>query len=125
MNTPSRAHAGRRTHSAAFKRKLLGLSQQPGASVAAIALEHGINANLLFKWRRQEAAHRSHRPANSPVLLPVVLDGAQPTVARTVAARGSAAGTIEVELGGARVRLRGTVDQASLRCLLSALRQAS
>jgi hypothetical protein len=29
------------------------LTRQAGASVAAIALEHGLNANLLFKWRRE------------------------------------------------------------------------
>lgn len=50
MNTPSRARkpATRRKHSVAFKRKLVELSHQPRASVAATALEHGINANLLF-----------------------------------------------------------------------------
>ena len=42
----------KRRHSAAFKRKILELIGQPGASVAAVALEHGINANLVFKWRR-------------------------------------------------------------------------
>jgi transposase len=124
MNTPKPARKGakRRTHGAAFKRGLLELSQQPGASVAAIALEHGINANLLFKWRRLEAARRGPMPANSPVLLPVVLEGA--AAGRTGAARGSAVGTIEVEFSGARLHLRGAVDEASLRCLLSALRQA-
>ena len=27
-------------------------SQQPGASVAEVARRHGVNANLLFVWRR-------------------------------------------------------------------------
>jgi hypothetical protein len=36
----------RRRHSAAFKRKILELIEQPGASVAAVAFEHGVNANL-------------------------------------------------------------------------------
>lgn len=39
-------------HEDAFKRKVVELSLAPGASVAAIALEHGINANLLFGWRK-------------------------------------------------------------------------
>ena len=42
----------KRRHSAAFKRKILDLVEQPGASVAAVALEHGVNANLVFKWRK-------------------------------------------------------------------------
>ena len=54
MDTPDWASkpVTRRKHSAAFKAKLLRLCEQPGASVAAIALEHGVNANLVFKWRR-------------------------------------------------------------------------
>ena len=42
----------RRVHSEAFKRQVVELSLVPGVSVAAIALEHGINANLLFGWRK-------------------------------------------------------------------------
>jgi hypothetical protein len=34
----------RRRHSAAFKRKLLELIELPSASVATVALEHGVNA---------------------------------------------------------------------------------
>lgn len=126
MNTPSRAHkpATRRTHSAAFKRKLLELSQQRGASVAAIALEHGINANLLFKWRRESGARRAGALTNLPVLLPVTLDGMAAPASRSGPQRGASAGTIEVELGCARLRLRGAVDEASLRALVRVLREA-
>ncbi len=42
----------RRVHSDAFKCRVVELSLVPGASVSAIALEHGINANLLFGWRK-------------------------------------------------------------------------
>jgi len=40
----------RRKHSAEFKAQVLSECQQPGASVAAIALAHGLNVNLLRKW---------------------------------------------------------------------------
>ena len=50
--------ATKRRHSAAFKRKILELIEQPGASVAAVALEHGVNANLVFKWRRAKLDRR-------------------------------------------------------------------
>ncbi len=40
----------RRVHGAEFKTKALGECQQPGASVAAVALAHGLNVNLLRKW---------------------------------------------------------------------------
>ena len=125
--------ATKRRHSAAFKRKLVKLTEQAGASVAAIALAHGINANLLFKWRRAQATRPARRkPAAQAVLLPVTLDPLPPASAiielpaptPTPAARAPAVGIIEIEVGGARVRLRGSVDAASVRCVLQALREA-
>lgn len=40
----------RRVHGAEFKSQVLDECQRPGASVAAIALAHGLNVNLLRKW---------------------------------------------------------------------------
>ena len=40
----------RRMHSAQFKIEVMAECQQPGASVAAVALAHGLNVNLLRKW---------------------------------------------------------------------------
>lgn len=40
----------RRVHGAEFKAQVLAECQQPGASVAAVALAHGLNVNLLRKW---------------------------------------------------------------------------
>ena len=37
-------------HGAEFKAQVLAECGQPGASVAAIALAHGLNVNLLRKW---------------------------------------------------------------------------
>ena len=126
--------ATKRRHSAAFKRKLVKLTEQAGASVAAIALAHGINANLLFKWRRAQFSRPARlKPVTQAVLLPVTMDSLPPASAilelpapavRASPARASAAGVIEIEVGGARVRLRGSVDAASVRCVLQALRDA-
>ena len=123
--------ATKRRHSAAFKRKLVKLTEEAGALVAAIALAHGINANLLFKWRRAQATRPARRkPAAQAVLLPVTLDPLPPASAiielpaptPTPAARAPAVGIIDIDFGGARVRLRGSVDPASVRCVLQALR---
>ncbi|ELP5685343.1 transposase [Salmonella enterica] len=35
-----------------FKIKMVELSHRPDISVAQLAREHGINDNLLFKWRQ-------------------------------------------------------------------------
>jgi transposase len=45
----------RRRHSRELKAQVLQACAQPGASVAAIALAHGLNANLVHKWRRNAA----------------------------------------------------------------------
>jgi transposase len=51
---------------------LVELTLHPGASVAGIALAHQLNANQLFKWRREYLRQREACPALSPpVLLPV------------------------------------------------------
>jgi len=43
----------RRRHDDELKVKVLSECGVPGASVAQIALAHGLNANLVHKWRRQ------------------------------------------------------------------------
>ncbi|KRB84054.1 IS66-like element accessory protein TnpA [Noviherbaspirillum sp. Root189] len=45
----------RRRHSKELKAQVLEQCQEPGASIAAVALAHGLNANLVHKWRRQLA----------------------------------------------------------------------
>jgi transposase len=42
----------RRRHSAALKAQVLAECSKPEASIARIAMAHGLNANLVHKWRR-------------------------------------------------------------------------
>lgn len=50
------AKTGRkRTHCAVLKAGVLAAGAEPGASVGAISLAHGLNTNLVHKWRRQAA----------------------------------------------------------------------
>ncbi|MBV8123536.1 MAG: transposase [Paucibacter sp.] len=112
----------RRDHSPELKRELVERSLAPGASVAAIALEAGINANLLFTWRRAHLdAARATTPAGDAVLVPVQLQTPPPQAEASAAPRPSA-GLIEVEFHGARVRVRGVPDEAALRSVLQAVR---
>ena len=46
---------GRRRHSREFKAEVLQACREPGASVAAIALARGVNANLVHRWLRLAA----------------------------------------------------------------------
>ena len=53
----------RRVHGAEFKAQVLAECEQPGASVAAIALAHGLNVNLLRKWLVGRGIKRTGLPA--------------------------------------------------------------
>ncbi|MGE5116504.1 MAG: IS66-like element accessory protein TnpA [Betaproteobacteria bacterium] len=44
---------GRRRHGAELKAEVLAECSASGASVAQVAMAHGLNANLVHKWRRQ------------------------------------------------------------------------
>jgi transposase len=98
-------------------------------SVAAIAMEGGINANLLFGWRRKHVGGIQQTDSAIPrqpsaVLLPVSIEAApadRPCTSASPAMR-PAGGAIEIEIGSARVRLRGGVDEATLRVVLTAMR---
>jgi transposase len=50
----------RRVHSAHFKAEAVGACQQPGVSIAAVALARGLNASMLHRWVKK--AERSGRP---------------------------------------------------------------
>jgi len=123
----------RRRYDAAFKRHLVELSLVPRASVARIALDHRLNANILFKWRRQhlrELAQAAPKPAAG--LLPVTVVESQGAAAEAPtqlvnasAARrpraATPAGVIEIDLPLGRVRLTGAVDLGAVRAVIEAL----
>jgi transposase len=100
----------------------------PGASVAQIALEHRLNANLLFKWRRRYLREFASTRGEAPKLLPVNVEqvsrAAESRLLETVApvpSRAASSGSIEIELPGGRVRLKGAVDRETLRSVLQIL----
>lgn len=57
MGTKTDAKPGtRRRHGPELKRQVLAECVAPGASVARVAMAHGLNAGLVHKWRRQAQA---------------------------------------------------------------------
>jgi len=117
----------RRRYTAAFRRELVERCQQPGASVSAIALENGINANVVFRWRREHlraisgvAQHGTAQAVLLPVRVAAAMTSAEP--ASTSSCSPMPTGVIEIDIGAARVRLRGAVDEANLRCVLQTLK---
>ncbi|EEB1617024.1 transposase [Salmonella enterica subsp. enterica serovar Enteritidis] len=107
-----------------FKRHLVELSMQPGANVARIAREHGINDNLLFNWRhryRQELICQHEEPE----LLPVSVSAApgpdiHPTITESSCDNSSL--SCEVAMPGGTLRLQGAVTPALLCVLLNELK---
>lgn len=118
----------RRQHDRAFKDDMVAQSLVPGASVAAIAMKGGINANLLFKWRREHVRAKGAVAPAGPTLLPVCVIPdvtAMPSSPPNAAVgRGARPGVIELEIAGAQLRLRGPVDETLLSSVLRALRQS-
>ena len=49
----------RRRHDAELKAKVLAACDVPGASTAGVALAHGLNANLVRKWRAGHGLKRA------------------------------------------------------------------
>ena len=123
----------RRQHERAFKDDMVAQSLFPGASVAAIAMKGGINANLLFKWRREHLRMKVLAAPAVANLLPVCVipnDDPIPTTQPSAAvapavSRDVCPGVIEVEIAGAQLRVRGVVDEAMLGLVLRALRQGA
>lgn len=75
----SRTH---RTYTPQYKAELVAACLQPGASIAALALQHGMNTNVLHRWLKE---HRQghHRltggdevgaPVPPPAFIPVTFD---------------------------------------------------
>nr|WP_095533328.1 IS3 family transposase [Vibrio spartinae] len=58
----------RRKYSAEFKREAVALTQQPGVSCRQIALDIGINPNLLNRWKREaeQSQDKAFQGSGSP-----------------------------------------------------------
>jgi transposase len=63
----------RRTYSEALKAQVLAECAAPGASVAKVALGHGINANVVHRWRQLLREDKPFVPAISSGFVPVSL----------------------------------------------------
>lgn len=145
------AHDGvgerRRARSLDERKRIVVEALAPGASVAAVARRHGLNANLVFKWiRRSREGWRDRRrePANEKPVVVVPPEGGGPAFVPVrlleldtpsapppsdVAAkparqtrRGARRGAMEIRLpNGAKVSLDADVDAEALRRVLLAL----
>ena len=102
-----------------LKRRIVAEAGEPGASAAEVARRHGLNANLLFTWRRKLQA--GDTPAGKPLsIVPVAVlpeaRSARPSASPRVAGR------MEIVLaGGERIIVDAQVETSALTRVLDAL----
>jgi len=106
---------GRRRYETTSKERLVAACLEPGVSVSRLALEHGINANLLRKWIKKDRAARSLPPSSpqAAAFIPVQLEG----TAERVLSRQDSVATVDLpatcdEVGGSELK-----ETPALSCL--------
>jgi len=105
ISVPS-APRRRRRHSPEFKAGVVAACQAPGVSVARVALEHGLNANLVRQWIKAARTAPVTPPAPFvPLALPVPAPVASSTVAEDTI-------RIEVPRAGGAITITWPASQA-------------
>jgi transposase len=110
------------------KLRLVKLTLEPGASVASIALTNGVNANQVFRWKRQyeRGELQPRRSKSGSALVPVTIDR-EPEALRqagtpTPAPALPPAGSVTIEFPGrALLSIEGAADPAVIRAVLESL----
>ena len=129
---PNRSN--RRVHSAEFKARVLSECRQPGASISAVAIAHGLNTNVVRKWLPGRGLKRmgAAMPATAPRVqalqfVPVELAKSEYRPAHVPASQPDI--RIELERGGLRLKLQcaataGPAYAALLRALADTMAAA-
>jgi transposase len=111
----------RREYSKQMKALVLQQCSQEGASVAGVALSHGLNPNMVHRWIREERQHnlgdagQVTSPQFIPLQLPAaaVIEAEPPQACPPGTAQTGAAIHIEVRRGSAAVSIHWPMDSAS------------
>jgi transposase len=139
-DTPYIRNGRRREYKDWFKMQVVEECRQPGSSVSIVARRHDINANVLFRWRREyqlgilrpapgSGGERSFLPAgvisNDGKLVPA--PPAKPVKALPAPAPSPArrAGVVELRLSGRvrMIRIQGDVNKDALESVVAIARE--
>jgi transposase len=122
----------RQRRSIAEKRRIVELAMLPGASVAGVARQHGVNANMVHYWRNLYRQGRlGEKRVDSVRLLPVsVNEAAAAPAVHTVNEASCAtvtpattAGVIYLEFAKVHLRIESGAEAALVRVVLEALQR--
>lgn len=114
----------RKRRSAAEKRLIVEQASEPGARVARVARAHGLNANVVFNWRRLYREGKfAAEPAQAMKLLPVSIAEHEVVEREPEEVMDPSYGSIHIELSGeVRISVEGKADPAAIRAVLESLR---
>jgi transposase len=120
--------AGKRFRTKQERRQIVEETLQPGASVSVVARAHDVNANQVFHWRKQYGEGWFNETGDrQTALVPVKISSAKDKSliatcrASKKSARMKGTGSIEIDLGHARVRIEGAADPGCVRATLEGL----
>lgn len=116
----------RRDWSLEDKARIVAESFEPGASVSAVARRHALSPQQLFAWRR--AVRRD--AGSSPLFVPAVMvpDAEKGDIGSTGPKKSKRRGRppraplIEIELGGARVKVESGASPDTIAAVIDALK---
>jgi transposase len=112
----------RRFWSSDEKRRMVAESFAPGTSVSEVAQRYGVNANLLFTWRRRDARSAARGAAEPFELLPVRVSDERAPAAPVEASARVLVGRMEIVLAaGERILVGADADTAALARVVKAL----
>jgi transposase len=107
----------------AYKLEVVAATRAPSATVSAVARRYGLNANMVFSWRRDPRLRENAADAApaGTTFVPMVVDDASP--AGPPAGNDAAGvGRVVIDLpSGARVAIEDTQDVGALVTLLRGL----
>ncbi|MEY9593106.1 transposase [Bradyrhizobium yuanmingense] len=109
------------------KARIVAESFEEGTNISEVARRNGVSRGLLTVWRRQVAAAMAGK---APSFVPIQIGAesgqlsasAQARPLKVTAPPTRACGVVEIEVSGARIRVEGEVDAATLCTVLSVLR---
>jgi transposase len=122
---------GRPNYPVEFKRRLATAACEAGVSVSKLAMANSVNANMVFKLRRElRAGLFADAPVEVTKLLPVVLAAAPVEVESDAAtaprspssSSSTAVAMIEIVIADAVVRVHGSADAVMLATIFQSLR---
>jgi transposase len=112
----------RRDWTAEEKAEILAATMAPGATVTEVARRFEVSRSLLWTWRRKAMVELAAEMG--PRFVPLRIEGEAESTAVASgpilppSGRDQPAGSIEVAIGQARVRVEGAVDPEVLRQML-------